>query len=256
MSTWPRSCLFSAFLSTTALQAAELPGVFSERPAVEFTLGIDRLTNQYAQWSHQAVDVVLPMKEQGLLYVEGMSAHRYGAQDQDLYGAYSLPFEQGTLSVEGGYATPAQFLARSLYGVNWNGRLPQGFGFSIAFRQRYYSTSSAEAYGLGLEKYLGDFRVALGGTRSTLNHQQPQWSMHAQIQWMRERSRWGFTFATGLEPEMVALGSLASVRTELYQVENVTPLSSDVSLVAALWHAKQGYHFERNGGQIGLRMAF
>jgi YaiO family outer membrane protein len=233
------------------------PAIFDSKPYVEVGASYEGLTNNYAPWQSQYFDVMLPLKQNGLVYLQLQNVERFSQVDQAAYLNYAYPFKYGVINVEGSHTHNPQFLAQNFYGAGWNGRLPNQFNYLISGRESNYLDGRTSNQNIGLDKYIGQYRLAYVATYSTLNTQKSGWLSKFQIQWYGANNhRIGLTYASGHEPTVVNLGNLTTIDTQQYQVDGLYWLTPGVGITLAAWHAKQGGYYQRNGGQIGLRLAF
>lgn len=237
------------------------PAVFDAAPYVELGSNFDQLTNNYAAWSAQYFNVFLPLKENGLINIQAQNVQRFSMVDQDLNAAYAYPLQYGVINVEAGYSANPNFLPQNTLAVGWNGKFPKGFGYIIAANQKQYGESYANAatnmYSLGLEKYVGEFRFAYIGMISSINRTQGSFASKIQGQWVgTSGNRLGLTYAQGMEPAVVALNNLTSIQFNYLQIDGLYWLTKTIGITTALWHGKEGSYYQRNGGQLGLRVAF
>ncbi len=233
------------------------PAIFDSKPYIEIGGSYENLTNNYKPWDAQYLDLMLPMKQYGLLYAQIQNANRFDQSDQSIYANYSYPTPYGVVNVEGGYTHNPFFLAKELYGAGWVGKLPQQFNYFLSARQSNYTDGNTVNQNIGLDKYIGPLRLAYFATYSTLNQQKSGWLSKYQAQWFgKDGNRIGFTFASGHEPTVVNIGNLTTIDTQQYQIDGIYWLSKQYGLTGALWHAKQGNFYQRNGVQVGFRLAF
>lgn len=237
------------------------PAVFDAAPYVEIGSNYDQLTNNYASWSAQYLNLSVPLQANGLVNVQAQNVQRFSMVDQDLNIAYAYPTKFGVINLDGGYSANPNFLAQTSLGLGWNGKLPEGFGYIIAANQKQYSESYANAatnmYSLGLEKYIGEFRFAYVGMVSSINRNQGSFASKVQGQWIgSSANRIGLTYAQGMEPAVVALNNLASIQFQYVQIDSLYWITKTVGVTTALWHGKEGSYYQRNGGQLGLRATF
>ena len=237
------------------------PAVFDAAPYVEIGSNYDQLTNNYASWSAQYLNLSVPLKENGLVNVQAQNVQRFSMVDQDLNIAYAYPTKSGVINLDGGYSANPNFLPQTSFGLGWNGKLPQGFGYIVSANQKQYSESYANAstnmYSLGLEKYIGEFRFAYVGMISSINRNQGSFASKVQGQWIGSNAnRIGLTYAQGMEPAVVALNNLASIQFQYVQIDSLYWITKTIGLTTALWHGKEGSYYQRNGGQLGLRATF
>ena len=237
------------------------PAVFDAAPYVEIGSNYDQLTNNYASWSAQYLNLSVPLKENGLVNVQAQNVQRFSMVDQDLNIAYAYPTKSGVINLDGGYSANPNFLPQTSFGLGWNGKLPQGFGYIVSANQKQYSESYANAstnmYSLGLEKYIGEFRFAYVGMISSINRNQGSFASKVQGQWIGSNAnRIGLTYAQGMEPAVVALNNLASIQFQYVQIDSLYWITKTIGVTTALWHGKEGSYYQRNGGQLGLRATF
>ncbi|MBU3603247.1 YaiO family outer membrane beta-barrel protein [Polynucleobacter sp. AP-Kaivos-20-H2] len=251
----------TAALDELSTGYAGRPAVFDAAPYVEIGSNYDQLTNNYASWSAQYLNLSLPLHENGLVNVQVQNVQRFSMVDQDLNIAYAYPTKLGVINLDGVYSANPNFLPQTSLGLGWNGKLPEGFGYIVAANQKQYSESYANAatnmYSLGLEKYIGEFRFAYVGMVSSINRNQGSFASKVQGQWIgSSENRLGLTYAQGMEPAVVALNNLASIQFQYIQIDSLYWITKTIGVTTALWHGKEGSYYQRNGGQLGLRATF
>ena len=159
------------------------------------------------------------------------------------------------MTLNGSYASNPDFLAKSAVGLEWNGRLPDGFGYTLGAEQRQYEEATTDMYRLGVEKNAGEFRLAYTAILSSIEGSRGELAHRVQLQWISDlNNRLGVTCAFGIEPEMVYNNTLSSVKTRYIQLDGLYWLTRRVGIIAACWHGMEGEYYQRNGGQIGLRI--
>lgn len=240
----------------SASNKASIPGIFSSKPYVEVGLSFDHLTNQYASWRGQAIDVFMPLQNRGLIYIQALRAERYDQEDNSIYGGYSYPTQWGILATELGHASAPHFLSEHLYGLTWTGYSSYGFNYLLGSKQTQYTDSRTAADSLGLETYLGDWRLAYVATHSDLNHIRSGWVNKYQLQWLGTINRLGLTYALGDEPTVLSPNNLVNTQVETIQLDGVYAFNKTYALTGVLWHTKQGHFYQRNGIQFGLRVSY
>lgn len=237
------------------------PSVFDSSAYIEAGYTYDSLTNNYANWNSEYLNLFMPLHENGLVNVQLQNANRYGQVDQDINITYAYPFSYGILNLYGGASPNGHFLPESTLGTEWDGRLPNAFGYILGVNQKqfssFYSNASTNAYNVGVEKYIGEFRFAYVGTISTINRDAGSYASKVQAQWVGPtNNRLGITYAGGMEPTVVSLNNLASVQFSYVQVDSLYWLTKTIGITAALWHGREASYYQRNGGQLGLRFNF
>lgn len=234
-----------------------LPGVFFGRPYAEIGESYEHLTNGYTPWSSQYLDVTVPLKSNGLVYMNLLNANRFSQNDTAGYVNYAYPMKYGVVSAEGGYTFNPQFLTKDLFGVGWNGVLPYQFNYLITGRVSEYLVGNTRTINMGLDKYYGEFRLAYTLVRSVLDYSQRSWLSKFQVQWLGESGhKLGLLYSTGHEPMVVTIGNLTNVDVVTYQLDGLYKINKTVGLTASVWHSMQGSYYQRNGGQVGVRVAF
>ena len=235
----------------------ERPAIFDSKPYIELGASYEALTNNYSPWQSQYLDLMLPLKQSGLVYVQVQNVERFSQVDQSAYLNYAYPLKYGVVNIEGSHTHNPQFLAQNFYGAGWNGKLPYQFNYLISGRQSSYLDGNTSNQNIGLDKYIGQYRFAYVATYSTLDSQKSGWLSRYQAQWYgANNNRIGLTYASGHEPMVVNIGNLSTVDTQQYQLDGLFWLTPDAGITLAAWHAKQGAYYQRNGGQIGLRLVF
>lgn len=235
----------------------DIPSVFSQRPTAEIGASYEHLTNGYTPWASQYLDVTVPMKDRGLVYMNVLNANRFSQNDTAGYLNYAYPFAYGVLSAEGGYTINPQFLTKDLYGLGWNGRLPYQFNYLLSARSSQYLAGNTQTINMGIDKYIGEYRLAYTLVRSILDYSERSWLSKFQVQWLAESgNRLGLSYSTGHEPMVVTIGNLTNTDVTTYQADGVYKINPAVGLTASVWHSVQGSYYQRNGGQLGVRVAF
>lgn len=241
----------------TPSESLDRPAIFDSKPYAEIGLSYEGLTNGYVPWQSQYFDLMLPLKQNGLVYLQILNAERFSQVDQSAYLNYAYPLKYGVVNIEGSHTHNPQFLAQNFYGVGWNGKLPYQFNYLISGRESSYLDGRTSNQNLGLDKYLDQWRMAYVATYSTLNNQKSGWLSRYQVQWFAKNNhRIGFTYSSGHEPTVVNVGNLTTIDTQQYLIDGLFWLNNEIGITLATWHAKQGSYYQRNGGQIGLRLAF
>ncbi|MBU3667929.1 MAG: YaiO family outer membrane beta-barrel protein [Rhodocyclaceae bacterium] len=234
-----------------------LPSVFSQKPFAEIGGSYEHLTNGYTPWASQYLDVTVPLHSQGLVNVNILNANRFSQNDTAGYLNYAYPFRYGVLSAEGGYTVNPQFLTKDLYGIGWNGRLPYSFNYLLSARTSQYLTGDTQTINMGVDKYYGEYRFAYTLVRSVLDYSERSWLSKFQVQWLGESGhKLGLLYATGHEPMVVTIGNLSNIDVVTYQADGLYKINQTFGLTVSLWHAVQGSYYQRNGGQLGVRVAF
>ncbi len=249
----------SAMLQSTPAAAGESaatrPSVFDAAPYLEVGYTADYLTTHAPDWNSKYVRACLPLKAFGLLTVQGEDVDRFGLSDQTIGASYAYPFPIGVMTLGGSYASDPDFLAKNAFGLVWNGKLPEGFGYTLGAEQRQYKSAKTNIESLGVEKNAGELRIAYTAILSSIDHSRSELAHRVQAQWISAgNSRLGVTYAFGIEPEVVYQNSLSSIKTNFLQLDALFWPVKRVGVVAAYWHGMAGDYYQRNGGQLGLRI--
>jgi YaiO family outer membrane protein len=232
------------------------PAVFDSNPYVEVGASYEGLTNGYAPWQSQYLNLTMPMKEDGLVYLQLLNAQRFSEQDSSAYANYAYPLSLGTINIEGSYDPNAKFLAKNLGGIGWTGKLPESFNYLISTRATNYSDSRTNTNNYGLDKYIGQFRLAYTLVSSSLNSANNVWANKFQVKWYSEsNNQIGLSYTSGHEPLLITPGNLTNVATKQMQIDGLYWFDK-IGVTYSIWHAVEGAYYERNGGQLGLRIPF
>lgn len=253
------ACAVSTLLQASPAAAGEpasmRPSAFDASPYVEAGYTSDYLTNHAPEWNSEYVLVNLPLKAFGLLTVQGENVERFGLTDQTISASYAYSFPIGIITLDGRYADNPDFLAKNTVGLVWNGKLPDGLGYNLGAEQRQYEDAKTNIYSLGVEKNIGEFRFAYTCMVSSIDHSNGELAHRMQAQWISaSNNRVGVTYSFGIEPEKIDQNTLTSIKTNYVQVNGLFWPVKRVGLVAAYWHGMEGRYYQRNGGQLGLRI--
>jgi YaiO family outer membrane protein len=244
-----------------AAEAFFKPAIFDSQPYIEAGATMDRLTNNYAPWSSEYVNLVVPLHTNGLINLQVDNLYRFNQNDQNYSASYLYPMSLGVLNIDAAASPTANFTAQTSFGLGWNGYLPEQFGYILLVNQRQfnqnYNNVSLNIYNLGVEKYIDNFRLAYVGVLSSINQSPGSFAQRLQLQWLGDdNNRIGLAYAQGFEPAVVSLNNLASIKTQYLQLDGMRYLSKDIAVTAAIWHGYGGGYYVRNGGQLGLRLYF
>ncbi len=249
------SLLLQATPAAAEESVATRPSVFDAAPYLEAGYTADYLTTHAPDWNSKYVRACLPLKAFGLITVQGDDVFRFGLSDQTIGASYAYPFPIGVITLGGSYAANPDFLAKNTVGLMWNGKLPDGFGYTLGAEQRQYHEAKTNIESLGVEKNAGEFRFAYTALVSSIDHSRGEFAHRVQVQWISaSNSRLGVTYAFGIEPEVVYQNSLSSIKTNFLQLDGLFWPLKRVGVVAAYWHGMEGDYYQRNGGQLGLRI--
>ncbi len=235
--------------------AQSRPSIFDSSAAVEAGYTVDRLTNNSPNWNSQYFKAFIPLKSNGLVNVQFETVERFGLRDQMVSATYAYPLTFGVIAFDGSYSDNPNFLAKNSVGLGWNGKLPAGFGYTLGVTERNYSEALLNLYTFGVEKNAGQFRIAYTASIATLDKSRGEFAGRAQAQWISPGdNRLGLTYSQGLEPTVIEVGNLSTIQNQYIQVDGLCWFTNTVGLTAAYWHSKEGDYYQRNGGQLGLRV--
>ena len=66
------------------------PAIFDSQPYIEAGATVDRLTNNYAPWSSEYVNLVVPLHANGLINLQVDNLYRFNLNDQNYSASYLL----------------------------------------------------------------------------------------------------------------------------------------------------------------------
>ncbi|HAT39447.1 MAG TPA: hypothetical protein DCW35_05610 [Polynucleobacter sp.] len=119
----------SAQTENSPTELLDRPAIFNSKPYAEIGLSYERLTNGYVPWQSQYFDLMLPLKQNGFVYLQILNAERFTQIDQAAYLNYAYPLKYGVVNIEGSHAHNPQFLAQNFYGADLSGKLPYEFNY-------------------------------------------------------------------------------------------------------------------------------
>ena len=125
------SLLLQATPAAAEESVATRPSVFDAAPYLEAGYTADYLTTHAPDWNSKYVRACLQLKAFGLITVQGDDVFRFGLSDQTIGASYAYPFPIGVITLGGSYAANPDFLAKNTVGLMWNGKLPDGFGYTL-----------------------------------------------------------------------------------------------------------------------------
>lgn len=233
-----------------------VPPILQKNSYLELAHSQDKLSGDYQDWRSNQLNVFLSLPQKDSLAIELNRTQRFGLQDSSAYLNYTRPMQGGAANIELGYTPQAEFLAKRMYGLGWNGVIGGGYGYILAYRQRSYRDTLSDSINLTLEKYFSDYRIAYTNTISSLDKSQTEQSHRLQLQWIGEaNNRLSLTYASGNEPVYLGPSSLTAAHVSTLQVDGVW-WYKEIGVSAGIWRVLQGSFYERTGAQLGLRFAF
>ncbi len=233
-----------------------VPPIQQKNSYLEIAHSQDKLSGDYQDWRSNQINFFLSLPQKDSLAIELNRSQRFGLQDSSAYLNYTRPMQGGAANFELAYAPDADFLAKHMLGVGWNGVIGAGYGYILAYRQRSYRDTLSDSLNLTLEKYFSDYRVAYTNTISSIDKSQTEQSHRLQLQWIGEaNNRLGLTYASGNEPVYLGPSSLTAAHVSTIQIDGVWWIK-DIGLSVAMWRVVQGSFYQRTGAQLGIRLAF
>lgn len=247
---------------TTALAVLVLLTAQRASPAAEIEVGYryERLT-KLADWRELSVEAGWRGPGSAGMEIAVRGLERFGLRDLDLAASGSAPFAPGwTVAGEASASPQHRFMPAFTGGASLQRTLGSGFVGSGGVRwSRYDGEAGITDVGigsLGIESYLGAFRLGWTGYLATL---EGDWSASNAVAcdlYYGDRGRAGLILAAGREIESTG-GPAPIVSTVLAAaLRGRHGFGGGWALTYELGIQRQGDLYTRGGARIGLRRHF
>ncbi len=254
--------LLLAARPTAAQDLAAAPGGDRSTlaPWTELEAGFnpERLDNGQPDWSETWAS--LAHRDGGGRVWIGRLAYVRRFDKEDVSGlatAYLPVGKRVVLLVEGGGSPSHEFLAR------WTGMtqlqlvLGRGFGLLVGARRTSWGSSRVDAFYLGAEKYIGNFRFAYTFSPTRSNVAGDGYGHLVQVGWFYgERSRVTLAYGHGKETYRPDLGVASASQTDGLAVFGRQMLSSRLGLGYSVSWTRQQALYDREGVSLALSYHF
>jgi len=271
---WRARCnvpLASALLAgVTAVAASDLP-----QWQIEAGLGTDQLSNGAPDWSQVDVSLRRRIEQRSIVELALRRTRRSGLVDEEVGASVGLPLgAQWSTTLAAAVSPSHQVLARAGGRIDLARSFDGGWVASAALGRRLYTDTGNSLLAIGVERYVGDWRLAaaIGQTRLDGGDTAASTRLQFDHSFAAERGRVGLILASGRELEGVPATAQAPADV-IYQSVSTLALIGTWAL-AATWAltgeashvriddiqrrsgAPAGAPYHRNGVRIGVRHDF
>ncbi len=234
---------------------AQQPNTLPSVPPTVLTAGIshERLNNEQPSWQQQDVGLQTGFGPRSLWEIGARRAQRFGLSDSEFNAGLTMPLSAGwNGSIAATYSPESRFFARASGSVQLTRSLSGGWDVHGQWQRRVYDTITTNAFGAGLDKYVGDWRYAAIVTYGRSNVG-PIGSV-ARLQVDRDfgdRAKLSAIATFGRELDSAKPGSQA-YRVNSYVLFGVLPISAKWSLRGEVGTHRLTGLYQRTGGRLGV----
>jgi YaiO family outer membrane protein len=219
--------------------------------------GVDSLSNGQPNWQQTDVNFQVGYGPRALWEVGMRRSERFNLNDTEFSAGFAAPLMPGwSAQVSGTYSPKSDFTPRSSGAVQLTRSLAGAWDLHLTLQRRVYGNLSTNAFGAGVDKYVGDWRFAsmVTYTRSNLG---PIGTV-ARFQLDRDfgdRAKASAIVALGNELDP------ARPDAQVYRVSSLVlfgtiPLQPKWALRAEIGTHKLGSLYRRSGGRLGVEHVF
>lgn len=226
---------------------------------VEAGLSYEHLTGPADDWRERWLLVDLTRPRQHGLYAAVRETRRFGLDDHAFEAGGALPLGARTvLSVDASGSPTHRVLARWSAGALAQVTVADGWVAGVGLRRSAYALADADVATVGLERYLGDWRLAADAFVGRTRDSDAAVSYRLQVErWYGDRDRVRLSLAAGEEVEY--LGPTFGARVTDVRAVSLSgqhDLAERWTLVWELSTVEQGSLYRRSGGRAGVRYRF
>ena len=272
--TWRAGCnalMASALLVCVTAEAAnDLP-----QWQIEAGLGTDQLSNGAPDWSQVDVSLRRRIEQRSIVELALRRTRRSGLVDEEIGASVGLPLgAQWSTTLAAAVSPSHQVLARAGGRIDLARSFDDGWVASAALGRRLYTDAGNSLVAVGVERYVGDWRLAAAVGQNRLDGGDTAANTRLQFDhsFAAERGRVGLILARGRELESVPATAQAPADV-IYQRVSTVALVGTWALAAA-WAltgeashvriddiqrrngAPAGAPYNRNGVRVGVRHDF
>lgn len=209
--------------------------------------GADDWQNVYAHVDRRGAD--------DLLFSLTLAEHRrFSRADEQLaLGAAFRPAANWTVNAGLTLSPNALFLPESVVDAGASRQLGNGWVAGASLRYRSYPGNDVSTWGVTVQRYFGNFRAAWHVDNTRLASSSSFTHRGVLNYYAATGSRYGLTFATGDEVEIVAPGQLLEMQITALSLSGRHPLGDRLSILWRLGTHRQDSFYRRN--HVGLSLA-
>lgn len=237
-------------LATPPTQAAE------ERTEAGLLAGGDALTQGRASWRNESVFIDRKWADGAVGGVRVNTTQRYGLNDSQIEGYYSLPLTQLLRIGVDAQASPThKVLAKHGLGASAQYEFAKAWLAHASVRELRYDSVTVDQLSAGIEHYFGTWGGYAGIVNSHAYGADTQTYIGRLSRYYGERDRVNLIVASGREPVNIA-GVVTTSDVNSATVTGRHWLSKTVAIDYSAGITRQGDFYTRRGGSLGLTIAF
>ena len=219
----------------------------------------DNLGNGYEDWRELLGQVAWKPRRSLALLGGARATERFGLRDREAFAGVYLPLagDATVFHVEATASNTHRVLARSSALAEVSRVLGGGWVATLSAKGSRYPQNDVAAYGAGIERYFGDFRVGYQGIVSRPDG--ASWSPAHRFSASWHRGDLTFvtlTAARGRDVENVVPTGLLVLDVRSFSLRVGWEVMPWWGLTLELLHERQGDLYTRRGVRVGTRVLF
>jgi YaiO family outer membrane protein len=228
-------------------------------PATVFWAGLGResISNGQAAWQQQDIGLRVGFAPRALWEVGARLVQRFGLKDTELSGGLAMPLQAGwSASANATYVPSSNFLAHASGTAQITRSLPGGWDLHANVQRRIYNTLNTNAFGAGIDKYIGDWRYAAAITYARSNLGPVGTTTKFQIdRELGDRAKISAIASFGDELDPARPGAQA-YKVSSFVVFGIIPVLPNWAVRGELGTHRLGDLYRRTGGRLGVEYQF
>ncbi len=255
-----QSCFISLItvLGVNTTQAQPAQNVAPVPPTV-FSIGAGResLSNGQPAWQQQDIGLRVGFAPRALWELGARRVERFGLKDTEINGGLAMPLQSGwSANANASYVPSSNFLAHASGTAQVTRSLPGGWDLHANVQRRIYNTLNTNAFGAGIDKYIGDWRYAAAITYARSNLGPVGTVTKFQIdRELGDRAKISAIASFGDELDPARPGTQA-YKVSSFVVFGIVPVLPNWALRGELGTHKLGDLYRRTGGRVGVEYQF
>ena len=227
-----------------------------ERTEAGAVAGGDSLTQSRAGWRNESVFIDRKWADGTVGGVRVNTTQRFGLNDSQLEGYYSLPLTQLLRVGIDAQASPShRVLAKHGIGASAQYEFAKAWLAHGSARQLSYDGVTVDQLSAGVEHYFGNWGAYAGIVNSHAYGADTQTYIGRLSRYYGERDRVNLIVASGREPVNIA-GVVTNSDVNSATVTGRHWLNKTVAIDYSAGITRQGDFYTRRGGSLGLTIAF
>ncbi len=248
--------LAAVTLVTLVTLAAPIAHAAEDRTEAGLLAGGDSLTRGRESWRNESVFIDRKWADGNVGGVRANTTQRYGLDDSQLEGYYSLPLTQLLRAGIDVQASPShRVLAKTGIGASAQYEFAKAWLAHASARQLRYDSVTVDQLSAGIEHYFGNWGAYAGVTHSHAYAANTRTWIARLSRYYGERDRVNLIVASGSEPVNIA-GNVTNSDVNSATVTGRHWLTKAVAIDYSAGITQQGNFYTRRGGSLGLALAF